>query len=133
MDENTKKSQAAMVARAENVIKTAAVEFGHNLTNRVHELEQAIINNNPENVIRMAYDLESEAAIFGWSRVTRISKWLTKIFTGEFDQKPKAEEISKALNALKIMVSDPDNPDEDRDVELVRKLYPILSRVGAYF
>lgn len=29
------------------------------------------------------------------------------------------------------MVSDPDNPDEDRDAELIKKLYPILSRVVA--
>ena len=118
-----------MMARAENAVKKAAMEFSGNLTDRVHDLEQAIIQNSPQDIIRMAYELESEAATFGWPRVTRICKWLRKVFSGEFDNKPKAEEILKAIKSLKIMVSDPKKPDEDRDIELIRELYPILSRV----
>ncbi|MBT6329063.1 MAG: hypothetical protein HOJ34_04700, partial [Kordiimonadaceae bacterium] len=89
MDKNTKKSHTEMMARAENAVKKAAMEFSGNLTDRVHDLEQAIIQNSPQDIIRMAYELESEAATFGWPRVTRICKWLRKVFSGEFDNKPK--------------------------------------------
>ena len=77
----------------------------------------------------MAYNLETEASTFGWPRVTRICKWLRKVFSGDYDQKPEAEDVLKVLSALKLIVSDPENPYEKRDEDLFRELFPMMSKV----
>lgn len=129
MDQEQQKLHTEMIARANDALKKSAKEFTANLTGRVDELERALASNDRDDVLRIAYNLETEASTFGWHRVTRICKWLRKIFSGEFDQKPEPQEVLKAIEALKIMVSDPENQDEDRDIELIRELYPTLSRV----
>ena len=77
-------------------------------------------------MLSIAYNLECEAATFGWPRVTRICKWLRKIFSGDYDKKPEAEDIFMTLNTLKLMVSDNVNSNEKRDMELFKGLYPML-------
>lgn len=128
MDENLKKERDAMIARANSAVDKVGVEFVGELGDRVRGLEKAIHQNNRDGVVSMAYNLESEAATFGWPRVTRLCKWLRQIFSGDYDEKPQAEDVLKVLNALKLMVSDPDNPDEDRDMELFKELYPMLTK-----
>ena len=76
----------------------------------------------------MAYELETEAATFGWPRVTRLCKWLRKVFHGDYDSKPEPELVLKTLNVLKIMVSDTANKDEERDQQLFKELYPELAK-----
>jgi len=128
MDENLKKEQEAMIARANSAVDKVGVEFSGELGDRVIDLEKAIHRNNRDEVVSLAYNLESEAATFGWPRVTRLCKWLRKIFSGDYDEKPQAEVVLEVLNALKLMVSDPENPDEERDMELFKKLYPSLEK-----
>ncbi|MBT5185373.1 MAG: hypothetical protein HOH19_10595 [Kordiimonadaceae bacterium] len=123
------KDQNDMITRAEEAVEKAAIEFTANLIQRVSNLEKSIHNNDRENVIKMAYELETEAATFGWPRVTRLSKWLRKVFSGDFDRKPEAELVLSTLNALKLMVSDPENQNEERDLQLFKELYPDLSKV----
>lgn len=118
-----------MIARANAALESVAVEFTESLNARVHDLEQAIIQNKRDQIVAIAYNLESEASTFGWPRVTRICKWFRMIFSGDYDEKPKAEEVLKVLNALKSMVSDPQSPDEQRDIELFKEIYPYLQRV----
>ena len=123
MDDSLKQE---MIDRADVAVKNASAEYTATLKQRVLDLEKAIHQNNKESAIELAYNLETEAATFGWPRVTRISKWLRKVFSGEFDQKPAAETILKSLNVLKVMVSDVENPDEQRDSELFEELSPLL-------
>ncbi len=128
MDDEQQKIKEEMLAKANIVVQKVAHEFSGELTQRVAELEKAIHNNDRSSVLEKAYNLETEAATFGWPRVTRICKWLRKIFSGDFDQAPEAEEVLKVINALKLMVKDPENRDEARDQELFRKLYPSMQR-----
>jgi hypothetical protein len=127
MSEDQKKSQEEMIARAEAVVKKAAKEYSANLSQRISDLEKAIHTNDRENVIKISYELETEAATFGWPRVTRLSKWLRRIFSGDFDNKPEPELVLNTLNAMKLMVSDPDNQNEERDMQLFKELYPALA------
>ncbi|MEZ5758226.1 MAG: hypothetical protein R3D86_08395 [Emcibacteraceae bacterium] len=127
MNERLDKEQ--MLARANSAVEKAGLEFAAELKQRIRELEIAIRQNNRQDAVLMAYNLESEASTFGWPRVTRICKWLRKIFSGEFDTVPEAEEVFGALNALKTMVSNPEERDEQRDAELFEKIYPSLKRV----
>lgn len=129
MDEKLKRDKGDMIARANDAINDVAIEFIESLHERIAELDRAIYSNNRTQVIDLSYNLESEAAIFGFPRITRICKWLRKVFTGEFDQKPEAEDVLKVINALKLMVADPRNPNEERDAALFRELYPVLARV----
>lgn len=115
-----------MIARANSAVDKVGVEFVGELSDRIRALEQAIHQNNRDNVVSIAYNLESEAATFGWPRVTRLCKWLRQIFSGDYDKKPRAEDVLEVLNALKLMVSDPKKPDEERDMELFKGLYPTL-------
>ncbi len=124
-DEQQKKE---MLARANMAVGGVAKEFVGNLNDRVVALEKAIRQNDRAGVIEKAYNLETEAATFGWPRVTRICKWLRKVFAGDVDQMPSAEDILKTLNALKLMVCDPGNPDPARDEALFRELYPVLKK-----
>lgn len=128
MDEDLKQNKADMIARANIAVKNVAIEFVESISERVNELECAIQSNNRTLVIELSYNLESEAATFGFPRITRICKWLRKVFTGEFDQKPEAEDVLKAIKALKLMVADPKNPNEERDIVLFKELYPHLAR-----
>ena len=118
-----------MIDRANAALESVAIEFTETLKVRIHDLELAIHQNKRDEIVAIAYNLESEAATFGWPRVTRICKWLRMIFSGDYDEKPQAEEVLKVLNALKLMVSDPKNPDEQRDIELFKEIYPYLKRV----
>lgn len=127
MDENQKMDKAAMLARANQAVDKVAAEFTENLSERVQGLEKALLQNNLKELVSIAYNLETEASTFGWPRVTRICKWLRKVFSGDYDHKPKAEDVLRVLSALKIMVSDPDNPNETRDEDLFRELFPIMS------
>lgn len=129
MDENQKVNKAEMLARADQAINKVAVEFTDSLKDRVRELEKSLLQNDLKKVVVMAYNLETEAATFGWPRVTRLCKWLRKIFSGDYDHKPKAEDVMKVLGALKLMVSDPENPNDKRDEDLFRELYPMMSHV----
>lgn len=123
MDEHEK---AEMLAKADIAVQNASQEFVGGLKQRVQDLEQAIYKNDRDTVLQIAYNLETEASTFGWPRVTRISKWLRKVFSGDVDHKPEAEDVLKILNTLKTMVSDPDNSDEKRDEELFREIFPTL-------
>jgi len=129
MDEELEKQRDAMLTKANTAVDKVADEFIGGLKQRVGELGKAIQGNDRENAVEIAYNLESEAAMFGWPRVTRICKWLRKVLSGEYDQKPEAEDVLEALTTLKLMVSDPERPDEPRDVELFKKLYPSLQKV----
>lgn len=129
MDENHKLDKAEMLAVADQAVKKVAVEFTENLNERVRDLEKTLLKGDIKAVVKLAYNLETEASMFGWPRVTRICKWLRKIFSGDYDQKPKAEDVMKVIGALKLMVSDPENPNEKRDEDLFRELYPMLSNV----
>ncbi len=129
MDEDQKKQRDEMIARANVAVQGAAIEFVSTLNKRVSDLEKVIIQNDREMAAEMAYNIETEASTFGWPRVTRICKWLRKVFSGEFDQKPEAEVVLKALNALKLMVADPDHPNEQRDSDLFQELYPDLKNI----
>lgn len=128
MIDEQQKIKAEMIAKANIVVQKVAHEFASELTQRVADLEKAIHANDRASVLEKSYNLETEAATFGWPRVTRICKWLRKIFTGEFDQVPEAEDVLNVINALKLMVKDPENPDEARDQELFRKVYPSMQR-----
>ena len=126
MDEQSKKEKDEMIARANLAVDKAAGEFVTGLKGRIDDLEGAIHKNNKEDVLSIAYNLECEAAIFGWPRVTRICKWLRKIFSGDYDKKPEAEDVLKALNTLKLMVPDHAHFNEKRDIELFKDLCPML-------
>lgn len=128
MDVEQQKIKDEMIAKANMAVQQVAHEFASELTQRVADLEKAIHANDRSAVLEKSYNLETEAATFGWPRVTRICKWLRKIFSGDFDQAPEAEEVLKVINALKLMVKDPENPDEARDQELLRELYPSMQR-----
>ena len=119
---NTEKEQ--LILRANEAVDKVAAEFIGSLKERIGDLEKAIHQNQRELVINYSYNLETEAATFGWPRVTRICKWLRKVFSGAYDQKPDAEAILKVINALKLMVADPENPNEERDIALFKELYP---------
>jgi hypothetical protein len=127
MDEEQKQKKADLINLADQAVKKVAVEFTENLKSRVHDIEMALHRNELQKVVELSYNLESEAATFGWPRITRVCKWLRKFFSGDYDKKPQAEDVLKTLNALKLMVSDPNNPDEERDEDLFRELYPVLS------
>ena len=129
MDEELKKQRDAMLTRASSAVGEFAEEFVSGLSQRVDELGKAIQNNERETAVEIAYNLESEAATFGWPRVTRICKWLRKVLSGEYDHKPEPEDVLQALTTLKLMVSDTENPDEARDVKLFKELYPSLKKV----
>jgi ribosomal protein S18 acetylase RimI-like enzyme len=129
MSDEQQKTKDEMIAKANQAVKKVAHEFVGGLNQRVEDLEKAILTNDRNAAVEMAYNLETEAATFGWPRVTRICKWLRKIFSGDYDQKPDAEDALKTLNALKLMVADPGNPDEVRDEELFRKIYPAMQKV----
>ena len=129
MDDELQEQRDAMLIRANNAVDKVGEEFVSGLSERVGELSKAIHNNERETAVKVAYNLESEAATFGWPRVTRICKWLRKVLSGEYDQKPEPEEVLHALTALKAMVADADNQDEQRDAELFGKIYPSLKRV----
>lgn len=121
--------KAAMLALASQAINKVAVEFTENLNERVRDMEKALHRNDLKKVVAMAYNLETEASTFGWPRVTRLCKWLRKIFSGDYDNKPKAEDVMKVLGALKLMASDPETPNDQRDEDLFRELYPMMSHV----
>ncbi|MCC3861517.1 Hpt domain-containing protein [Pseudemcibacter aquimaris] len=128
MNKDLEMEKAAMLIRARHAVKKVAVEFKTELRTRVGEIENALLKGEIEKVVELSYNLEGEAATFGWPRVTRMCKWLRQIFTGDYDQKPDAEDILKVINALKLMVTDPDNPNEERDEALFREIYPMMSR-----
>jgi len=128
MNEDTKKDKDSLICAANEAIEKLTREFIVTLKQRVGKLEASIIDNDQKRAVTIAYDLESEAAVFGWPCVTRLCKWLRKVFKGNYDQKPSAEDVLKVLNALKLMVVDPDNPNEDRDMALVKELYPLLKK-----
>ena len=102
MDEKQKMDKAAMPARADQAVKKAGAEFSETLKERVRDLEKAIQRVDLKKVFEMAYNLETEASTFGWPCVTRICKWLRKVFSGDYDHKPEAEDVLKVLSALKI-------------------------------
>lgn len=129
MNDKIDQEKKEMLARANLAVKSVAKEFTVTLKERVSDLESAIKQNDRKFVVQMSYDLETEASTFGWPRVTRICKWLRQVFSGDYDQKPEAEDILQAINALKLMVSNPENPNEQRDMELFKELYPKLKRV----
>ena len=129
MDENLTNTKDQMIARADLAVKKVAGEFSDNLNQRVGELEAAILRNDKDQAVKMAYELETEAATFGWPRVTRLCKWLRKVFYGDYDSKPEPELVLKTLNILKIMVRDTVNKDEERDQLLFKELYPELTKV----
>ncbi len=128
MDDDSKITKDELISRANAALKKIVPEFVGNLKERVSKLETAIHKNEREEAMSIAYDLECEAATFGWPRVTRICKWIRKILNGDYDNKPSAEDVLKTLNALKLMVCDPENPNEDRDMALFKELYPILQK-----
>tara|TARA_R110002096_G_scaffold257381_1_gene450831 strand:- start:162607 stop:163062 length:456 start_codon:yes stop_codon:yes gene_type:complete len=128
MDEELEKQRDAMLARANNAVDKVADEFVSGLSGRVGALGKAIQNNERETAAGIAYNLETEASTFGWPRVTRICKWLRKILSGEYDQKPEPEDVLQVLTTLKLMVADANNPDEQRDAELFKKIYPALNK-----
>lgn len=128
MVDEIKKEKAAMIALANHVVKKMGKEFTENLQARVFDVEKALHKNELEKVVELSYNLETEAATFGWPRVTRICEWLRKVFSGDYDQKPKAEEVLSVLNSLKVMVKDTHNKNDIRDEELFRELYPIMSK-----
>lgn len=127
MNKNADMEKAAMIVRANHAVKKIADEFRGELRGRISDLEKALHQNDLKRVVELAYNLEGEAATFGWPRVTRLCKWLRKIFSGDYDNKPQAEDILKVINSLKLMVSDPENPNDKRDEDLFRELYPMLS------
>ncbi|MDG1997056.1 MAG: hypothetical protein P8J14_11215 [Emcibacteraceae bacterium] len=133
MVDELNKDKAAAIALAEQAVEKMADEFAGSLRSRVSDMEKALHKHDLEIVVKLAYDLETEASTFGWPRVTRICKWLRKFFSGDYDQKPEAEDVLKVIYALKLMVSDPDNPDEKRDEDLFRELYPVMSKVISDF
>lgn len=126
MDEQLKQQKEDMLAKANKAVQDASHEFADGLTQRVRDLEKAVHHNDRDKILQIAYNLETEAATFGWPRVTRICKWLRKVFSGDVDQIPEAEDVLKTLNALKLMVSDTENSDEGRDEKLFRELYPAM-------
>ncbi len=128
MSDEQQKIKDEMIAKANRAVNEVAQEFIGGLNQRVTDLEKAIVANDRNTVLELAYNLETEAATFGWPRVTRICKWLRRIFSGDFDQKPDAEDVLETLNGLKLMVADTDNPDEVRDEELFGKLYPAMQK-----
>ncbi len=129
MDENLPNTKEQMIARADMAIKKVAGEFSDNLNQRVSEMDAAILKNDKDQVVKMAYELETEAATFGWPRVTRLCKWLRKVFDSDYDSKPDPELVLKTLNILKTMVNDTANKDEERDQLLFKELYPDLKKV----
>ena len=129
MDYKQKMDKAAMLALADQAIKKAGAEFSETLKERVRDLEKALQQGDLKKVVEMAYNLETEASTFGWPHVTRICKWLRKVFSGDYDQKPEAEDVLKVLSALKLIVSDPENPNQKRDEDLFRELFPMMSKV----
>jgi len=129
MDDNQKMNKTEMLARANQAINEVAIEFTESLNERVRDLEKALHQNDLKKVVAIAYNLETEASTFGWPRVTRLSKWLRKIFSGDYDNKPKAEDVMKVLGALKLMASDPETPNDQRDEDLFRELYPMMNHV----
>lgn len=128
MSDEQQKIKDEMITKANHAVNEVAQEFIGGLNQRVADLEKAIVANDKDTVLELAYNLETEAATFGWPKVTSICKWLRKIFAGEFDQKPDAEDVLKTLTTLKLMVGDPGNPDEARDEKLFRKLYPAMQK-----
>ena len=46
----------------------------------------------------MAYNLKIEASTFGWPRGTRTGKQLRKVFSGDYDHKPEAEDVLKVVS-----------------------------------
>lgn len=102
MDGKQKMDKAAMLARADQAVKKAGAEFSETLKEHVRDLEKAIQRGDLKKVVEMAYNLETEASTFGWPCVTRICKWLRKVFSGDYDHKPEAEDVLKVLSALKI-------------------------------
>lgn len=129
MDDNQKMNKTEMLARANQAINEVAIEFTESLNERVRDLEKALHQNDLKKVVAIAYNLETEASTFGWPRVTRLSKWLRKIFSGDYDNKSKAEDVMKVLGALKLMASDPETPNDQRDEDLFRELYPMMGHV----
>lgn len=129
MDDNQKMNKTEMLARANQAVKEAAVEFTESLKERVGDMEKALHLNDLKKVVALAYNLETEASTFGWPRITRLCKWLRKIFSGDYDNKPKAEDVMKVLGALKLMASDPETSNDQRDEDLFRELYPMMSHV----
>ena len=114
MDEKQKMDKAAMLAPTDQAVKKAGAEFSETLKERVRDLERAIQRGDLKKVVEMAYNLETEASTFGqpcvtpickcfgWPCVTPICKWLRKVFSGDYDHKPEAEDVLKVLSALKI-------------------------------
>ncbi|MDG1857663.1 MAG: hypothetical protein P8I94_01085 [Emcibacteraceae bacterium] len=133
MVDNSQKDKAAAIALANHAVKKLAMEFSLTLKTRVSDLEKALHKNELEKVVELSYNLETEASTFGWPRVTRICKWLRKVFLGDYDQKPDAKDVLHVLNSLKLMVSDPENRNEQRDEDLFRELYPIMAKVVSDF
>lgn len=129
MNDTLKKQQDEMIARAEAKVQKMGVEFNNGLTQRVNDIETAIHKNNLEDIKTLTYNLESEAATFGWHRITRICKWLRRVFSGDYGQKPQAEDVLKALTVLKTIASDPHADNEDRDMNLFKGLYPVLAKI----
>lgn len=128
MNEDIKKDTDSLISAANEAVEKLSHEFISTLKERVGLLEASILDNNQKKAVTIAYDLESEAALFGWPRVTRLCKWLRKVLKGNYDQKPSAEDVLKVLNALKLMVFDSANPNEDRDMNLIKELYPLLKK-----
>jgi hypothetical protein len=91
-----------MLAPTDQAVKKAGAEFSETLKERVRDLEKAIQRGDLKKVVEMAYNLETEASTFGWPCVTPICKWLRKVFSGDYDHKPEAEDVLKVLSALKI-------------------------------
>ncbi len=120
-----------LIINAEKAIRLVGKEFNGKLKQRVLDLETAIIKRNYKEASRLAYNLETEAATFGWPRVTRICKWLRKVLTNEYDRKPTEEEILVTLNTLKLITGEPEAEETGRDMALFTKLYPVLSAVIA--
>ena len=133
MDENQKKDKATMLARANQAVDKVAAEFTENLSDRVQDLEKALHQNDHKKVVAMAYNLETEASTFGWPRVTRLCKWLRKVFSGDYHHKPKAEDVLSVFSALKLMVSDAKTPNDKRDEDLFRELFPIMNKAISDF
>ena len=120
-----------LIINAEKAIRLVGKEFNGKLKQRVLDLETAIIKRNYKEASRLAYNLETEAATFGWPRVTRICKWLRKVLTNEYDRKPTEEEILVTLNTLKLITGEPEAEETGPDMALFTKLYPVLSAVIA--
>ena len=102
MDEKQKMDKAAMLARTDQAVKKAGAEFSETLKERVRDLEKAIQRGDLKKVVEMAYNLETEVSTFGWPCVSPICKWIRKVFSGDYDHKPEAEDVLKVLSALKI-------------------------------